>query len=466
MAIEFRFAREADAEAVTQLINRAFRVERSFLSGDRTDLAQVKANLQSGEFILAEDEGVLAGCVYTEPRGARAYMGLLAVEPARQGSGLGAKLVRAAEARGRERGARHMDLTVVSARTELPPYYRKLGYAETGTAAFHPLHPPKAPCFLIRMSKPLDDSQPPIRIALLGYGLGGRTFHAPVIRGVGGLRLDVVVSSDPAKVHADLPEIAVAPNADAVFADPAVDLVVVATPNTTHFDLARRALEAGKHVVVDKPFTVTVEQAEELIATAQRRERLLSVYHSRRWDLDFQNLRIQIAEGALGEVVHFESHYDRFRPVVKPRWKEQAAPGGGIWYDLGPHLVDQALQLFGTPEAVYADLGMQREGAEAVDYFHVLLRYGRLRAVLHASNLAPQPTRRFEVHGTKASHLKCGVAEGEEAGLHYTPFYSALRDAIHGEGANPVPPEEALAVMRVIETAIRSSAERREVSCG
>jgi predicted dehydrogenase/predicted N-acetyltransferase YhbS len=464
MALEFRSAREADAEAVTRLINQAFQVERNILSGNRIDLDQVETNLQAGEFILAEEEGALAGSVYTELRGSRAYLGLLAVDPARQRGGLGAKLVRAAEALWRDRGARHMDLTVLTARTELPPFYRKLGYAETRMSAFHPLVPVKFPCYLIHMSKPLDESRAAIRVALVGYGLGGRTFHAPVIRGVAGLRLDVVVSSDAAKVHADLPEITVEPHADAVFADPAVDLVVVATPNATHFDLARRALEAGKHVVVDKPFTVTVDEAERLTTLAQRSGRLLSVYQSRRWDPDFQILRIEIGEGALGEVVHFESHYDRFRPTVKPRWKEHSAPGGGIWYDLGPHLVDQALQLFGPPKAIYADLGMQRDRAEAVDYFHVLLRYGKLRVILHASNLVPEPTRRFEVHGTKASYLKCGVEEGDEAGLHYTAFYSQLRDAIHQEAANPVPPEEALPVMRVMEAAMRSSEERREVS--
>ncbi len=364
-------------------------------------------------------------------------------------------MVGAAERRAVELGARFMDLNVVSLRTELPPIYRRLGYAESGSSELSPEAVQLAPCHLIRMSKQLV-----FRTAILGYGLAGKTFHAPNIRKARGLRLDVVMSSDAAKVHLDLPEVAVAPDAESVFANPEIDLVVIATPTATHFDMARRALEAGKHVVVDKPVAVTVAEAEALIELAERVGRRLSVFQSRRWDGDFVALRETIASGRLGEVVYFESHYDRYRPEVRARWKEQPGPGSGIWYDLGTHLVDQALQLFGFPEAVFADLGAQREGAEAVDYFHVLLRYGRLRVVLHGSNLVPDPAVRFVVHGTKASYRTAPAPDGD-----YSRFYIALAAYLRGEGPNPVPAREALSVMRVMEAAIESSNASRQVFC-
>lgn len=306
-----------------------------------------------------------------------------------------------------------------------------------------------------------------MNVTLVGYGFAGKTFHAPLIRSVPGLQLTTVVTSRVA-----------APTAEDVFTDSAIDLVIIATPNVTHFDLARRALAAGKHVVVDKPFTITVAEAEELIALAKETGRFLSVFHNRRWDGDFLTVRQLIAAGELGELSHFESHYDRYRPVVQDRWRERAGPGSGIWYDLGSHLVDQALQLFGPPDAVFADLAMQREGAVAIDYFHVVLRYGRMRAVLHGSSLVAETVRRFEVHGTLASFVKYGMDPQEDAlkrgGLpdsqhgvlthadgtvrqvpilpgNYASYYEAVRDAIEKGAPNPVPPEEALAVMRVLE---------------
>ena len=181
-------------------------------------------------------------------------------------------------------------------------------------------------------------------VALIGYGYAGKTFHAPLIASVPGLRLAAVGSRDPAKVHADRPAVVVERDAADLLAMP-IDLVVIATPNDTHFDLARRALAAGKHVVVDKPFTVTLAEARELAALAKQRGRILSVFHNRRWDGDFLTVRRLIASGALGDVAYFESHFDRYRPRVRARWREQPGGGGGLWYDLGPHLVDQALQL-------------------------------------------------------------------------------------------------------------------------
>ena len=278
-----------------------------------------------------------------------------------------------------------------------------------------------------------------------------------------------------------------------------MDLVVIATPNETHFELARQALRFGKNVVVDKPFTTSITEAVELIALAKQSKKLLSVFHNRRWDADFLTLRKLLAEGVLGEIVEFESHFDRYRPEVGKRWRDRPGPGGGLWYDLGPHLVDQVIELFGLPESLDADLEAQRVGAEAVDYFHVLLRYGRRRVILHGSCLISHENARFSVHGTKGSFIKQGLDKQEDAlkkgtapggpewgrdpnegtlttwqdGVRqaepvpnipgdYLAYYEQVRDAIKEGAPNPVPGEEAVAVMAVLEKAQQSSSARCE----
>jgi predicted dehydrogenase len=340
----------------------------------------------------------------------------------------------------------------------------------------------------------------PIVVALLGYGYAGKTFHAPLVAAVRGLRLGAVVSHDAAKVRADWPDVLVTDVLDQVLARPDIDLVVIATPNDTHADLARRALLAGKHVVVDKPVTATVAEAEDLQALALAKDRVLSVFHNRRWDADFLTVRRLITAGELGDVVDFESRFDRYRPAVRSRWREQPGSGTGLWYDLGPHLVDQALQLFGSPLAVYADVASQRLDAQAVDYFHVLLRYERLRVVLHGSLLAPGGSLRFAVHGSRASYVKHdsdpqedalkrgerprepgwgrdlrdgeilrpsanGATSERVATLpgNYLAFYAGVRDAIAVGAPNPVPPADAVATMRVLERACESAAAGREL---
>jgi predicted dehydrogenase len=313
------------------------------------------------------------------------------------------------------------------------------------------------------------------------------------------LQLTHVVSSDSAKVRRDH-DVTVLATADETFALPEIDLIVIATPNSTHFELARKALSAGKHVVVDKPFTVTVADAAELISLAAQHRRLLSVFQSRRWDADFLTLRQILAQGLLGKVIQFESHYDRYRPEPRQRWREQAVPGSGIWFDLGSHLVDQALQLFGPPEAIYADLELQRTGAQAVDYFHAVLRYGQSRVILSAGCLVISETPRFTVHGTSAGYTKFGMDTQEDSlkrgeapgspgwghdprlgGLvspsdggvevrqvpnlpgNYLAYYEGIRDAITVGAPNPVSPEDGLAVIRVLETGIKSAAARAEL---
>jgi predicted dehydrogenase len=344
--------------------------------------------------------------------------------------------------------------------------------------------------------------QPILNVALVGYGFVGKVFHAPLIAHTPGLRLHTVVSSDARKVLADHAKVRVVAKPEVAFIDPEIDLVVIAAPNPVHAALASAALAHGKHVVVDKPFTVTLQQAQQVVADAARTDRIVSVFQNRRWDADFFTLRKLIADGALGEVMEFHSHFDRYRPVVADRWRERDEPGSGLWYDLGPHLLDQALQLFGMPEAIFADIALQRDGAMAADYFNVLLRYPKLRVVLHAGSLVSGQRLRFAVHGTRASYLKhgldpqedalrrggipgqagwgidplpgmlrTGTAEGVQAetvqGIpgDYVRYYAAIRDAILQGGPAPVTPQQALEVMAMLEWGLESSTTRREVAC-
>jgi predicted dehydrogenase len=330
-----------------------------------------------------------------------------------------------------------------------------------------------------------------VRTALIGYGFSGRTFHAPLIRSIAGLDLALVASSDAAKVQADLPGVSVVADPLQAVTDPAIELVVIAAPNSRHAPLARAALAAGKHVVVDKPFTLDLDEARDLIALADEQGRLLSVFHNRRWDSDYLGVKQLIEAGTLGQVVHFESHFDRFRPEVRDRWREQALPGSGVWFDLGPHLVDQALQLFGLPESLQANLAVQRGGGQVDDWAHVVLNYDARRVVLHAGMVVAGGTARFTVHGTEASVVKAradrqeqqllaGIApgapgwgedgddlrlyQGDEVRSLPTPagdqrnYYRAIHQALRGGGANPVPPIQALAVMAVIEAAAQAAA--------
>lgn len=335
----------------------------------------------------------------------------------------------------------------------------------------------------------------PVGVALIGFGLAGRVFHAPLIASVEGLRLAAIVSSRKDEIAERYPDARVLQTPEEAFADRTVDLVVVATPNDSHFDLARRALAAGKHVVVDKPFALTAAEARQLMAEA--RGRILTVFHNRRWDSDFLTLKQLMRGGALGEIVYFESHFDRFRPQVRDRWRERAGPATGIWYDLGSHLIDQALQLFGLPLGVMADLGARRDGAVTTDYFRVLLRYEKLRVVLSGDSLTPADDRRFVVHGSRASFIKHGLDPQEaclagggkpgDAGYgieprpgvlvspdsqsvpvfsargDYAAFYEGVRDALFGCAPLPVTAGEALAVMEVLEAGQDSARQGREI---
>ncbi|MEI9702470.1 oxidoreductase [Enterobacter cloacae] len=336
-----------------------------------------------------------------------------------------------------------------------------------------------------------------IRVGLIGYGYASKTFHAPLIAGTSGMALAAVSSSDATKVHADWPTVPVVSEPKHLFNDPNIDLIVIPTPNDTHFPLAKAALEAGKHVVVDKPFTVTLSQARELDALAKSLGRLLSVFHNRRWDSDFLTVKALLSEGTLGEITFFESHFDRFRPQVRNRWREQAGPGSGIWYDLAPHLLDQAVNLFGLPVSMTVDLAQLRPGAQTTDYFHAILSYPQRRIVLHGTMVAAAESARYIIHGTRGSYVKFGLdpqedrlkngerlpqedwgydmrdgvvtkVEGEtlvEETLltspgNYPAYYAAVRDALNGTGENPVPASQAIQIMELIELGIESAKHR------
>lgn len=329
-----------------------------------------------------------------------------------------------------------------------------------------------------------------IRVGLIGYGFAGKTFHAPLIQSVPGLTLTVVGSSKADLIHADLPAVRVC-SANDVTMHPDVDLVVIATPNDSHFPLAAAALRSGKDVVVDKPFTVTLADARSLVRIAGQHRRLLSVFHNRRWDSEVLATKAILKAGWVGEVSHYECHMDRFRPGVRQRWREMPGPGAGLWFDLGPHLIDQALHLFGLPHSVNANFGILREGGLTDDWAHVQLNYDRLRVILHASLLASGGGPRSILHGTRGSWSKYGADTQEKqlmagmlpstTGFGYDPnpgvlhngangeqtetptpvgcqqmYYVGIRDAIRNKQPAPIPARDAVAGMAVLETSFES----------
>jgi predicted dehydrogenase len=330
-----------------------------------------------------------------------------------------------------------------------------------------------------------------LNVGMVGFGFAGKVFHAPVIRAVEGLRLTTIVQRSGAG-DPRYPDVEFVPSVDEMLARP-IDLVVVATSNTSHHPIAKQSLLAGRHVVVDKPFTVTMAEAEELVRLGKERRRLLSVYQERRHTGDCVTVQKVISEGQLGRVVTFEHHFDRFRPELKAgAWREQNLPGSGVWYDLGPHLLDYALLVFGTPDAIGADIRIERDGAVVDDAFDVTLHYPGMRAVLRGSMLASGSAPTFVVHGTKGSFIKYGQDPQEgalKAGQtpdapdwdrespelfgtlttsegtrvvptvpsNFTRYYENVRDAILGTAPLAVTPEQALDVMRGILLAVVSS---------
>ena len=344
----------------------------------------------------------------------------------------------------------------------------------------------------------LPSMQSPIRVGVIGFGFVSKTFHVPLLLATDGYKITVVSSSHPADVKDVLSEVDVVSDPKALATHPDVDLVVIASPNETHAPLAEAAMRAGRNVVVDKPFTVTAEEARHLVVVARENNVLLSVFQNRRWDSDFLTVQNAIRQDLTGRVVLFESRIDRYRPDVRDRWREVPGPGAGLLYDLGPHLIDQTLLLFGIPDSVQATLAKQRPGAKTDDFFQLVLRYGEMVATLEAGSLVSGGSARFSVHGDRGSvvkqkpdiqedQLRAGVlpgspdwgfdpddavlyvgATGDTRALKATRgdqrgYYVALREALHGRAPNPVPPAHGATVMAVIEAAMRSDNDGRRV---
>lgn len=341
-----------------------------------------------------------------------------------------------------------------------------------------------------------DHSLAPIRAGLIGYGYAGKTFHAPLVHATPGLELLIVGSSRPERVLADYPQAQVlSPEETATHPD--LDLIVIASPNDSHFPLAAAAIRAGKHVVIDKPFTLDLAEARELVALARQHNRILSVFQNRRWDSEVLATKAVIQSGALGQITHFEAHMDRFRPLVRQRWREDPGPGAGLWFDLGPHLIDLTLHLFGLPDAVLATFAALRPGSKTDDWAHVQFIYPHMRAILNATLLSSGGIPRMLLHGTQASWAKYGTdpqekklvegvilpgtpafGEDPDPGILFDGatgqrteipvphadqigYYIGIRDAIRGTASIPVSPESAIAVMAILETTFASGKEGR-----
>ena len=334
--------------------------------------------------------------------------------------------------------------------------------------------------------------EPPYRVGLIGFGLAGQSFHAPF-------------TGDPERQRlaaSAYPSATVVRSTDDLWAKPReVDVIVIASPNRTHAPLAHGALSHGFHVVVDKPFATSAGDARALVGEARQRNRIITVFQNRRWDGDFLTVRRLLAEGALGQPLRFESRFERWRPVPRDNWRERGTPdeAGGLLFDLGSHLIDQALQLFGPVTSVYAELDRRRAGVQVDDdSFLALTHVSRVRSHLFMSAVAAHPGPRFRVLGSRAAYVKEGM-DPQEAKLRagqspdrpgfgddprenwgqlgaenkFTPvptepgayrrFYEGLVDALRGVAPPPVDPHDAVTTLAVIEAAQQSAAERRVI---
>ena len=343
----------------------------------------------------------------------------------------------------------------------------------------------------------------PINTALLSYGMSGEVFHAPLLHVHAGFSLYAVVQRKTPTAPKRYPGVKMYTDFEAVVNDPAVELAIVNTPNETHYDFTRRLLEAGKHVVVEKPFTVTADEAAKLIALAEKQKKVLTVFQSRRWDGDFLTLKKVIDNKLVGQIVELEAHYDRFRNYIEPNtWKEERKPGTGILYNLGSHMLDQILILFGMPRAVDARIGTQRPGGSVDDFYDIRISYDKFHVIVKSSYLVREPGPRYMLHGTEGSYIQYGIDVQEQAlkegkypnapgwghapkdywgklnttvnGLHfegqietlpgnYLGFYENVYQAIREGKPLAVKPEESMRVIQVIEACYESSRVQRRI---
>jgi scyllo-inositol 2-dehydrogenase (NADP+) len=343
-----------------------------------------------------------------------------------------------------------------------------------------------------------------IKTALCSFGMSGRVFHAPFLHLHKGFELHAVLERTKNLASAIYPGIKTYRSLEELLNDPAIELVIINTPNFTHYEFAKQALRTGKHVVVEKPFTLTTEQADDLIKLAQQQNRKLSIYQNRRWDSDFQTVQKIVDKRLLGNIVEAEIHFDRYSEALSPKLhKEIPGPGTGILYDLGSHLVDQSIQLFGMPEAVFCDVFIARPISKVEDYMEVLMFYKSSRVRLKGSYQVREALPAFILHGSKGSFIKpradtqeerlvkgetpdapdWGVEPETGRGLlhtevngkvvreyinsergNYMVFYDQLFKAFREDGPLPVPPEDGRKVIHVIEKAYQSQGEKKIVT--
>jgi predicted dehydrogenase len=346
-----------------------------------------------------------------------------------------------------------------------------------------------------------------INVGLIGFGMAGRIFHAPTISCVPGLHLKKIRETKPDKIaliKSRYPAAEIVKDSKEILSDKEIDLVIVATPNFTHFEIAKEALSAGKNVVIDKPFCITTAEADELIELAGQQNKLLTAYQNRRWDSDFKTVQKVVESGLLGKLAECEIHYDRFRNFLRPdTWKEESKPGTGLLFDLGSHIIDQALVLFGVPETVTAFLRTQRSDTKIVDNFELVLSYPQVKATLKSGFLVKEPLPKYILLGNNGSFVKYGLDVQEEAldaGLipgspnwgeepeaiwgtinteyngvevrgkvksekgNYTGYYQNVYKALTGEEELAVKPGQARNTVKVIELAIQSSEQKKTLA--
>jgi len=345
----------------------------------------------------------------------------------------------------------------------------------------------------------------PISTAVISYGISAKTFHIPFIISNPAFSLNMIMQRHGNTAKESYKEVIILNEFEAVLADKSIELVVIASPNITHHPYAKQAMLAGKHVVVEKPFTNTVEEAKELVDISNQTGKICAVFHNRRYVADFLTMKHIIEEGLLGETREFFSHYDRYRPDPRTYglWREEELPGSGVFYDLGPHLIDQALVLFGKPSFITADIRKQKHYSKVDDYFDIRLDYGKLIVTLHSSMLVREMGPRYMIHGTKGSFIKTGEDPQEELlksgilptdkdwgkedpaffGLIHTErdgeiikeiypslqggygqFYQNLHDTIRNGAPLNERPEDGYNVIRLIELAFQSSTQRKTLT--